>query len=132
MTMPLEDLHTLPRLLPVPQLNCHVITCSEAEGLSRMYSYGTNVVGVGLEAGDLFGGVVIDNPQLKVVRASNNPVLACNKTASTDGHIGEFKGLDGGSRFVRPDVNVAAVKRGKDPWLFAQSAQYLGTCWAKT
>lgn len=50
----LEDLHALPALLPIPKLDGHVIGGSQNKGLRRVDSNGTDVVGVGLEGGDLF------------------------------------------------------------------------------
>ncbi len=130
MAMPLKDLNTLPSLLPTPQFNCHIITCGKAEGLRRVYGNRTNVIGVGLEAGDLLGSIVVDNAQLEIVRPSDNPVLPRDEATSSNRDIGQFKGLDGGSCFVGPDVNVAAVKRGKDPWFFGlnQHKQFSVIC----
>jgi hypothetical protein len=64
---------------------------------------------------------------LEVVRAGKDPILARNEESGTDRHISELKGLDRRSRFVGPDVNVAAVERREDPWLCCQSADNRAT-----
>ena len=55
MAVALERLHALPSPFPIPQLNRHVITGRQHEGLCGMHDDGTDVVWVGLEGGDLFG-----------------------------------------------------------------------------
>jgi hypothetical protein len=121
--MPVEHLDTFPSLFPIPQLDCHIIAGGKAERLSRVYRNGTDIIRMSLEAGDLFRRIVIDDAQLKVVRASNDPVLASHETTGTDGHIGELKRLDRRARFVGPDVHVAAVERREDPWFCCPSAE---------
>lgn len=84
-----------------------------------------NVVGVCFEGGDLLGRVVVIYAQLKVIATANDPVLARNEATSSDGYIGEFKGLDNGLyrasalnsshvamvetylSLIRPDVHMA-------------------------
>ena len=67
MTMSLKDLHTLPRFVPIPQLDCHIITSSKDKTLGWMDSYSAYVVWVCLEAGNLLRRIVVQNAQLKVV-----------------------------------------------------------------
>ena len=59
MTMTLKDLYTLPSLLPIPELDGHVIGGSQHERLCGVDCNRSNVIGVRLERGDLFGGVVV-------------------------------------------------------------------------
>jgi len=54
---------------------------------------------------------------LKVIAAADDPVLAGNEAAGSYRDIGELEGLDDGLRFVGPDVDVAAVEGGENPWL---------------
>jgi hypothetical protein len=48
------------------------------------------------EGGDLFGGIVVVDTELEVIRTANNPVLPRNESTGTNGDIGEFKRLDDG------------------------------------
>jgi hypothetical protein len=55
-------LHTLPSLLPIPELDGHVIGGSQHKGLCGVDGNRSNVVGVRLERGDLLGGIVVVDP----------------------------------------------------------------------
>jgi hypothetical protein len=57
--MAFKDLHTLPSLLPIPELDGHVIGGSQHKGLCGVDGNRSNVVGVRLEGGDLLGSVVV-------------------------------------------------------------------------
>ena len=118
MAMPLENLHALPRLLPIPEFNRHIVTCGQAEWLGRVNRNRTDIVRVGLEARYLLGRIVVDNAQLEIIRPGNDPVLAGHEATSSYWDIGEFKCLDGGACFVGPDVDVPAVERREDPWFY--------------
>lgn len=63
---------------------------------------------------DLLARVVVVDPQLEVIAAGYNPVLARNKATSSYGNVGEFECLDDRLCLVRPDVDVAAVEGGED------------------
>lgn len=54
MRVSFESLLALPAHLPIPQFDGHVITSRQNEGLGRVNANSSYVVGVGLEAGDLF------------------------------------------------------------------------------
>ena len=43
---------------------------------------------------DFLGGVVVVDAQLKVIRATNDPVLPRDEATCSDRDIGEFEGLD--------------------------------------
>ena len=47
-----------------------------------------------LECGDFFMSVVVEDPQLEVVRASNEPVLARNKADASHRNLCDLEGLD--------------------------------------
>ena len=79
-----------------------------------MYHDRADVIGVRLERCDLLACVVVVDPQLEVIAAAYNPVLARNEAACSYGNIGEFKGLNDRLGFVGPDVNVATVEGGED------------------
>lgn len=89
-----KDLHTLPALLPIPKLDCHVIGGCEHKRLGRVDGNRTNVIGVCFERGDFFGSVIVVDTELEVIGAANNPVLPRNESTSADGDIGEFERFD--------------------------------------
>ena len=105
--MTLENLDALPAFLPVEQLNGHVIGGGENEGLGRVNGDGSDVVGVGLEGGDLLGGIIIVDAQLEVVGAADDPVLSGDETAGSDRDVGQLKCLDDLLRLVAPDIDMA-------------------------
>jgi hypothetical protein len=63
---------------------------------------------------DLLACVVVVDPQLEVIAATYDPVLARDETACSYRNVGEFEGLDDRLRFVGPDVYVAAVEGSED------------------
>jgi len=67
-----------------------------------------------LERCDLLACVVVVDPQLEVIAAAYNPVLARNEATCSYGNIGEFEGLDNRLRFVGPDVDMATVEGSED------------------
>ncbi len=81
-----------------------------------MDSNGSDIIGMRLEAGDLLAGVVVVDAELEVIAATDDPILAGDEAAGAHGDVGELEGLDDALRFVGPDVDVAAVEGGEDPW----------------
>lgn len=79
-----------------------------------MHDNGTDVVRMRFEGSDLFAGIVVVDAQLKVVAAAYYPVLAGYESASANGDIGKLEGFDDRLGFVRPDIDMAAIKGGKD------------------
>ena len=118
--MTLENLDALPAFLPVEQLNGHVIGGGENEGLGRVNGDGSDVVGVGLEGGDLLGGVIVVDTELEVVGAADDPVLSGNEAAGSDRDIGQLEGFDDLLSLVAPDVDMACWGGGGgascQPW----------------
>ena len=53
-----------------------------------------DVVRVSFEGRDFLRGVVIVNADLKVVRTTDDPILAGDESPCSYGDIGELKGLD--------------------------------------
>ena len=107
MAMSLEYLHALPLPVPVPEFDGHVIACGQDEGVGGMDGDGADIVRVGFEGGDFFRSVVVVDAELEVVAAADEPVLAGDEAAGSDGDVGELEGFDYGLRFVGPDVDVA-------------------------
>lgn len=56
----------------------------------------TDVVRVRFEGRDLFGGVVVVDTELEVIRTANNPVLPCDESTGADRDIGELECFDDG------------------------------------
>ena len=113
----LVHLHALPALLPVPQLDGHVVARRQDERLRRVHGDGSDVVRVRLEARHLLGRVVVDDAQLEVVRPGHEPVAPRDEAPRAHGHVGQLEGLDGRARLVAPDVHVPAVQRRQHPRL---------------
>ena len=67
MAVTLVHLNALPALLPIPQLDGHVIGGGEDKRLGRVDGNRANVVGMGLERSDLLGGVVVVDTELEVI-----------------------------------------------------------------
>lgn len=57
---------------------------------------GADVVRVGFELGDLFRGVVVVDSDLEIVGPADDPILASNEAAGSDGDISELEGFDDG------------------------------------
>ncbi|PIA93759.1 hypothetical protein CB0940_04145 [Cercospora beticola] len=92
---------------------------------------GSDVVGVCFEAGDLLGSVVVVDSELEVIAAAYYPVLSCDEATCSHRHIGQFERLYDRLRFVGPDVDVAAVECGEDPWLGGVEVNALDTLAAR-
>lgn len=65
--------------------------------------------GIRFKGLDLLACVPVDDSQLEIITTAYNPVLPFDKSAGSYGDIGEFKRLDDGLCFVRPDMCVAIV-----------------------
>lgn len=110
MRVALKRLYTLPALIPIPQLDGHIITGGEDKWLCGMHNDGPDVVRVSFEGGYFLTCIVVEDAQMEVVRANHEPVLAGNEAASANGDIGDLKGLDESLGLVRPDVDMACDK----------------------
>ncbi len=87
MRVPLKGHDTLPRLLPVPKLDAHVVRAGKHQRQRRMHRNATarliemarvpNVVNVRLPRRNLFVGVVVEDSDVQVVAPDNDPRLAC-------------------------------------------------------
>lgn len=120
--MPFKRLHTIPTLLPIPQLNCHVITGGQNKRLGRVNDNSTDVVWVCLECRDLLGGVVVEYPQVEVVRSNDEPVPSGYETPGAYGHIRHFESLDDRLGFIGPDVGITCGEWPSAEALFRQAA----------
>lgn len=66
-------------------------------------------VGLRFKGLDLFACVPVDDSELEIITTAYNPVLSFDESAGPYGDIGEFKCLDDGLCFVRPDMCVSVV-----------------------
>ena len=53
-----------------------------------------NVVGVSLQRGDLLARVVVEDAEVKVVRAADEPITSGDETHAAYGHFSHFERLD--------------------------------------
>ena len=81
------DLNTLPALLPIPSLDCHVIASGQDDARGGVDGETPDVVRMSLEGGYFLMGVVVEDAKLEVVRASDEPVLARDKLDASNGDL---------------------------------------------
>lgn len=108
-------LDILPLLVPIPSLNRHVVASRKHDTRSRMDGKTSNVVGMRLEGGNLLVCVVIEDAQLEVVRASNEPVFARDELDASYRNLSDLERLDQCASFVVVDVDCAIVETGEQP-----------------
>ena len=58
-----------------------------------MNNDGSDIVRMSFKGGDLFGSIVVVHPQLEIVRAADDPILARNEAPSTNWYICKLKSL---------------------------------------
>lgn len=68
-----------------------------------------------LESGHFFVCVVVEDAQLEIIGASNEPVLPCNKFHTAHRDLCDLKRLDYRTRFMIIDVDSAVVETGEEP-----------------
>ena len=90
----LEDLLARPLVLPVPELDGHVVTGGEDVGLGGMDGYAAYVVRVRLEHVHALERVVVEYADLHVVRAGDDPVLARDELARAHRRLAYLERLD--------------------------------------
>jgi hypothetical protein len=76
-----------------------------------------DVIRVGLERMDLLVGVVVEDAELEVVRAGDEPVLAGDEAGAADGDLGDLEGLEDGAGVDVVDLDGAVVEAGEQPGL---------------
>lgn len=77
----------------------------------------SNVVGMCFELYDLFASIEIVAPEHKVITTADEPILPCDESASSDGNIRYFKGLDYRRRLVIVEQYLAIIHGRQYPWL---------------
>lgn len=101
-------LDTLPSLLPVPQLDGHIVTSCQYQALRRMNSQATNIVRVGFNRRHLLSGVVVEDAQVVVIRSADEPVTTCDEANATNWDFCYFERLDDSLRRGFPSAGVSA------------------------
>ena len=69
-------LDALPALVPIPSLDRHIVTSRQDNTRRWVHRKASNIVRMRFERSNLFMGVVVEYPQLEVVGARDEPVLA--------------------------------------------------------
>ena len=114
--MTLKHLRAIKILVPVPQLDGHVIGGGQNIWQSRVNLQGSNVVAMRFKLLNFLHGVVVEHSQAHIIRRRDEPLLARDKLGTSDGQFTEFKGLDATSGLVVPNHDNAAVQGSKYPW----------------
>lgn len=94
MVVSFKNLYTFPGLVPIPQLNCHVVGSCEDERLRRVDDNRPDVIWMRFKRCDLLGGVIVVDAELKVIGTADNPIFSGNEPASSDRDISKLKCLD--------------------------------------
>lgn len=75
-----------------------------------MHGETSNVIWMGFEGRHLFVGVVVEDAQLEVVRAGDEPVLARYKFDTSHWDLCDLERFDDGASLVVVDVDGAVVE----------------------
>ncbi len=94
----------------------HIIAPRQYDTQRRVHCEASNVVGVSLEGGNLFVSVVIEDAQLEVIRASNEPVFSRNEANASNGDCCDLKRLDSRACFVVVNDHRSVVESSNEPW----------------
>ena len=115
--MAFENTYAFPLLVPIPCLDCHVIASRQDDARRRVDSQASDVVRVRFEGRNLFVRVVVEDAELEVVGAGDEPVLAGDEADAADRYFCDLEGLDQRAGFVVVDVDRAIVETSKNPRL---------------
>jgi len=94
-----------PLLVPVPGLDGHVVAACENNWCSGVDCEASNVVWMGFKSHYFFVCIVVEDPELIVVRACNKPVFPSDKPDATDRDISDVEGLYDGGRVEAVDAD---------------------------
>jgi hypothetical protein len=110
-------LDTLPVLVPVPGLDGHVVAPGEHDGRGRVHGHAADVVRVGLERVHLLERVVVEDAELEVVRARDEPLLARDEARAPDGDLGDLERLEDRAGVDVVDLDGSVVQAREQPRL---------------
>mmetsp|Transcript_51914 Transcript_51914/g.151198 ORF Transcript_51914/g.151198 Transcript_51914/m.151198 type:complete len:380 (+) Transcript_51914:1510-2649(+) len=113
----LEDVGVLPILVPVPELDGHVVGTGEEVGHARVHGDVSDVIRVGLNLVDLLKRVVVEHADEHVVRGGDDPLLPRNELRAAHRKVADLQLLHQGLRVVVPKEDVARVEGGERPRL---------------
>lgn len=112
----LKVLRALEVLVPVPELDGHVVGAAQNVRQGGVHLQVADVVLVRFHVSHLLHGVVVVHSESHVVRRRDEPLLASDELGAADGKIGQFEGLYAGRAFVVPNHDVSRVEGGEGPW----------------
>ena len=115
--VPLEHLRARPPLVPVPQLNQHVVRARQHVRLRGVHADATDVIAVRLKRLHQLGGVVVVHADEHVVRAAHDPLFTRHPLRRAHGQLRHLERLHERVRRVVPDVHVPRVQVGENPRL---------------
>ena len=75
--------------------------------------------------------VVIEDAQLKVIRANHKPVFASDEFDTAGWYFWYLKRLDQGARFMIIDVDSSVVKTRQDPWFGRVEVDTFYSIWSR-
>lgn len=110
-------LDAFPLFFPIPSFDGHVVTSRKDDACSRMYCETPNVVGMCLECRDLFMRVVIEDTQLKVIGARDEPTLSSNESTTPNWDLCDFECFHQGASLVVVYVDGTVIEARQKPWL---------------
>mmetsp|Transcript_10932 Transcript_10932/g.24839 ORF Transcript_10932/g.24839 Transcript_10932/m.24839 type:complete len:201 (-) Transcript_10932:33-635(-) len=115
--MALKDIAVRPILVPIPQLDGHVVRRCDDIRHARMYCYTSNIVCVRFKLVDLLKRVVVEHSNLHVIRSSDDPLLPRGKFCATYWKVTHLHLPQQCLGVVVPDEEVPRIERREYPGL---------------
>ena len=112
----LVRLDVLPPLVPIPSLDRHIVAAGQDNARGGVHGKTSNIVRMGFEGRHFFVGVVVEDAQLEIVRARNEPVLARDKFDTAHWDLCDLERFDDGASLVVVNIDGAVVQPGEQPW----------------
>lgn len=113
----MKYLDVAPLFIPVPGFDSHIVTAGKDDRGRRMNGQASDIVRMGLESDNFFMGVVVEDAELVIVGASDEPVFASDEFDAADGDLGDLESFDDVAGVEIVDVNGAVVEAGEEPGL---------------
>ena len=80
-----------------------------------MHSEASNVIGVRLKGDDFFVCIIIEDAQLEIVRAGDEPVLPRYESYTSHGYLRDLECLDQSARVMVVDIYAAIIQTSEKP-----------------
>ena len=110
MSVSLENNGIFPLIVPIPQLDGHIVTGAHDKGQRGMDSDAANVISVSLKLLDLLASVVIVDANVHIIGTAHEPVLTLNELGITHRNLRHFEGTHDRLRVVVPNKHVARIQ----------------------